>query len=203
MKRYRPRAEDFTLGWICALPVELTAATEILDEEYESSDDTTQYTLGRIGRHNVVVICLPAGQIGTNAAAASATEMRGKFPSLHIGLMVGIGGGVPILEADIRLGDVVISQPQGTYGGVVQYDFGKTVSGGLHTRAGSLNAPPPRPPYHGIQAAIKSQRRAKQHLKVPIIGSSPPRICSSRRGSGHPLSLLVSSRRRDNMRSML
>ncbi|KAL2004853.1 hypothetical protein VTN00DRAFT_3126 [Thermoascus crustaceus] len=141
MKRCCPRAEDFTVGWICALPVELTAATAMLDEEYDDHDDT-QYTLGRIGRHNTVVMCLPAGQTGTSSAAAAAAEMRCKFPALQIGLMVGIGGGVPNPEVDIRLGDVVISQPQGGYGGVVQYDFGKTSSGGLHTRTGFLNAPP-------------------------------------------------------------
>ncbi|OCL07598.1 purine and uridine phosphorylase [Glonium stellatum] len=142
MKRPRPQAEDFTVGWISALHVELTAAREMLDEEYEGSDDTTQYTLGRIGNHNVVISCLPAGQLGTNSAAAVATEMRLKFPALQIGLMVGIGGGVPSPGADIRLGDVVISQPQGNYGGVVQYDFGKATSGGLCTRTGFLNAPP-------------------------------------------------------------
>jgi nucleoside phosphorylase len=56
--------------------------------------------------------------------------------------MVGIGGGVPSAEADIRLGDVVISQPYTQHGGVVQYDFGKTEAGGKFTRTGSLNAPP-------------------------------------------------------------
>lgn len=39
--------------------------------------------------------------------------------------MVGIGGGVPSDKHDIRLGDVVISMPDGPYGGVVQYDLGK------------------------------------------------------------------------------
>jgi hypothetical protein len=32
--------------------------------------------------------------------------------------------GVPSDEADIRLGDVVISKPYMHHGGVVQYDFG-------------------------------------------------------------------------------
>jgi nucleoside phosphorylase len=41
----------------------------------------------------------------------------------------------------VRLGDVVISQPYMQYGGVVQYDFGKTGASGF-TRIGSLNAPP-------------------------------------------------------------
>ncbi len=42
--------------------------------------------------------------------------------------MVGIGGGVSSAESDIRLGDVVISQLHMQHGGVVQYDFGKTVN---------------------------------------------------------------------------
>ena len=142
LKRPRPRAEDFTIAWVSALPIELNAAEALLDDEYEDSDNTAQYKLGRIGRHNVVVVCLPAGQIGTISAAAAAVELRHKFPAVKIGLMVGIGGGVPSSNADIRLGDVIISQPEGSYGGVVHYDFGKTGSGGLHTRTGYLNAPP-------------------------------------------------------------
>jgi hypothetical protein len=34
--------------------------------------------------------------------------------------MVGIGAGVP--TAGIRLGDIVVSQPESTHRGVVQYD---------------------------------------------------------------------------------
>jgi hypothetical protein len=44
--------------------------------------------------------------------------------------MVGIGGGVPSKDVDIRLGDVVVSKPTRIYGGVVQYDCGKAVSSG-------------------------------------------------------------------------
>ena len=56
--------------------------------------------------------------------------------------MVGIGGGVPSVEADTRLGNVVISQPFAQHGGVGQYDFGKTGLEGCFTRTGRLNAPP-------------------------------------------------------------
>jgi nucleoside phosphorylase len=56
--------------------------------------------------------------------------------------MVGIGGGVPSAAADIRLGDVVISQPHGKYGGVVQYDFGKTGADGRLTPTSFINKPP-------------------------------------------------------------
>src|SRR5450755_3251069 len=55
--------------------------------------------------------------------------------------MVGIGGGVPSAELDIRLGDIVISHPHMQHGGVVQYDFGKSGPSGF-TRTGFLNIPP-------------------------------------------------------------
>ena len=58
----------------------------------------------------VNIICLSAGYVGTNSAAATIGQMKSKFPSIQYNLMVGIGGGVPYAEADIRLGDVVISQ---------------------------------------------------------------------------------------------
>jgi len=64
--------------------------------------------------------CLPAGVDGNNAAAPVATNMLRTFTGLRFGLMVGIGGGIPNLDnrVDIRLGDVVVSQPDKTNGGV-------------------------------------------------------------------------------------
>lgn len=146
MSLRRLRVQDYTVGWFSALPIELAAATVMLDERHESlpydDNDPNLYTLGSIGKHNVVLACLPAGQIGTNSAAAVATRMQSNFPSLRVGLMVGIGGGVPSAEADIRLGDVVISQPHAGRGGVVQYDSGKTGVGGRLTPTSFLNTPP-------------------------------------------------------------
>ncbi|KAK6353424.1 hypothetical protein TWF696_005389 [Orbilia brochopaga] len=57
--------------------------------------------------------------------------------------MVGIGGGAPTQDNDIRLGDIIVSQPTGLTGGVIQYDFGKAIANGGFERIGSLNAPPP------------------------------------------------------------
>jgi nucleoside phosphorylase len=145
MKRRRPQVEDYTVGCVCALPVELAAAQKMLDEEHrdfpQDANDSNLYTLGRISDHNVVLTCLPAGQIGTNSSAAAAVQMKSKFSSIRFGLMVGIGGGVPSTDSDIRLGDVVVSQPGKGHGGVVQYDFGKTMPGGF-VSTGFLNAPP-------------------------------------------------------------
>jgi nucleoside phosphorylase len=133
------------VGWVCALPIELAAAQEMLDEEYEDLEqdehDNNIYSLGRIGDHKVVIVCLPAGLIGNNPAVTVATQMRATFRSIRFGLMVGIGGGVPSAGSDIRLGDVVVSQPHQGYGGVIQYDFGKTTPSGFR-QTGFLNSPP-------------------------------------------------------------
>ena len=135
--------EDYTVGWICALPLEAAAATAMLDEIHgkprkQLSNDHNVYTLGRIGEHNVVISCLPAGVYGTNPAATVATQMLSNFESISVGLMVGIGGEVPSAERDIRLGDVVVSKPGGVFGGVMQCE---TVKGKFEP-TGSLNKPP-------------------------------------------------------------
>jgi hypothetical protein len=82
---------------------------------------------------------------GNNAAATVAANKLRSFRGLRFGLMVGIGGGIPNLDkgVDIRLGDVVISQPDKTHGGVVQFDKGKSLEGGGFELKGSLNKPPP------------------------------------------------------------
>jgi nucleoside phosphorylase len=118
----------------------------MLDERHEMlpqpATDDNNYTLGRIGQHNVVIACLPAGVTGVTSAARVAEHMRATFTSLRFGLMVGIGSGVPSDQHDIRLGDVVVSKPSDTFGGVIQYDFGKTVQQGRFVKTGSLNKPP-------------------------------------------------------------
>lgn len=137
--------KDYAIGVICALAIEKAAVEAILDERHPPLEtiqgDENSYTLGRIGKHNVVVACFPLGVIGNNSAATVAKDMLRSFP-IKIGLMVGVGGGVWSQKVNMRLGDVVVSQPDGTHGGVVQWDFGKMEKGGLFKRKGSLNKPP-------------------------------------------------------------
>ncbi|KAK2049327.1 purine and uridine phosphorylase [Colletotrichum somersetense] len=120
MAKFVP-TRDFTVGWVCALPIELAAAAEMMDEEFADLPshpvDSNLYAFGRIGVHNIVAACLPAGQIGMNQAATVASQMKTSFPSLRFGVLVG------------------------QHGGVIQYDFGKAGGNGF-TRTGSLNAPP-------------------------------------------------------------
>ncbi|KAM0513500.1 hypothetical protein ACHAPE_007762 [Trichoderma viride] len=135
--------EDYTIGWVCALPKEQSAAIFMLEERHEDlpnpSGDHNAYTLGSIGKHKVVIAGLPKGRIGIHSAATAATRMVSTFPNIRVGLMVGIGGGIP---QKTRLGDVVISCPSGTEPGVVQWDMGKAGANGEFERTGSL-APPP------------------------------------------------------------
>lgn len=117
----------------------------MLEEEHEGleydKNDENLYSLGSIAGHNVAIVSLPAGRIGNNPAAVVATQMRATFKGIRFGLMVGIGGGVPSAEVDIRLGDVVVSEPHQTSSGVIQYDLGK-LTPSTFERTGSLNAPP-------------------------------------------------------------
>lgn len=141
------RHEDYTVAWVCALPLEMAVAKAMLDETHPdlptTARDNNNYILGRIHFHNVVIACLPSGVYGTNSAATVAAQMLTTFKSIRFGLMVGIGGGVPNNEViDIRLGDVVVSRPTNAFGGVVQYDFGKTVREGRFEQASVLNKPP-------------------------------------------------------------
>ena len=133
---------DYSVGWVCALPKELAAATVMLDKRHpelpQSPSDPNVYTLGSIGDHNIAIVCLPKGDIGNNPAATAATRMTNTFPSIKFWLMVGIGGGVP---PKVRLGDIVVSTPVYEYPGVVQWDLGMAQDDS-YRRIGSLDKPP-------------------------------------------------------------
>ncbi|KAK6334643.1 hypothetical protein TWF718_010097 [Orbilia javanica] len=136
--------ESFKIAIICPMAVELAPILACLDTRYEDtclSFQRNNYTLGRIGKHNVVVTVMPG--IGNNRAAAVVTQLTNDFKFLKFGLLVGIGGGIPDLpQYDIRLGDVVVSKPTGSFGGAVQFDRGKTHSQHHFERTGHLNKPP-------------------------------------------------------------
>jgi hypothetical protein len=123
------------VAWICALPLEKTAARHMLDELHvpplQPKHDKNIYSFGSIGGHTDTIIC--QGDMGTTAAAIVATRIDGTFRRLRFSLLVGIGGGVPERK-DIHLGDVVVSKGDGLSGGVVIYDRGKVIPGGFKPR---------------------------------------------------------------------
>ena len=61
---------------------------------------------------------------------------------VRFGLLVGIAGGAPNLKNDIRLGDIVVSAPTPQHGGVLQYDYGRTIQNQDFKEIGHLAAPP-------------------------------------------------------------
>ncbi|KAF3907864.1 hypothetical protein ABW20_dc0107339 [Dactylellina cionopaga] len=158
-------AASYTVGWICAIQTEYVAARAFLDETHEAPDfvstnDNNHYTLGKVGKHNVVIAVLPDGEYGTSSAASVARDILHSFPNIRIGLMVGIGGGAPSPKCDIRLGDIVVSAAsRGGKAPVVQYDFGKKLQSQVFRPTGFLNQPPQllRTAVHGIKAQYEME----------------------------------------------
>lgn len=111
---------------MCALRCEVNASRALLDEEHErfppGPNESNSYILGQMGRHNIVIAFPGAGVNGTNAVARTTAHMVRTFQNIRFGLMVGIGGGAakspdPLNALnDIRLGDVVVSEPKGNRG---------------------------------------------------------------------------------------
>jgi nucleoside phosphorylase len=99
---------NYVVGWICAIATEFVSAQVFLDEEHEgpilvSPNDTNHYKLGKISEHNIVIAVLPDGKYGKASAASVATNILNSFPNVRIGLIVGIGGGVPSEKHTVRL----------------------------------------------------------------------------------------------------
>ncbi|KIW36889.1 uncharacterized protein PV06_11003 [Exophiala oligosperma] len=83
------------------------------------------YVLGRVHEHNVVLAWLASGVYGTNAAARVARHAE----DIHWTAIWTVGeieGGISNLpkRVDIRLGAVGVSEPENTYGGMVQFRLG-------------------------------------------------------------------------------
>ncbi|KEF58573.1 uncharacterized protein A1O9_06499 [Exophiala aquamarina CBS 119918] len=146
---------DYTVACICPMGVELAPVEALLDEVYQlpplgvdplrprlRRSDQPAYTVGRIGAYRIVVAAMP--RIGNNIAAAVTTQLHSDFPFVEFCFLVGVGGGIPADadDHDIRLGDVVVSQPSGVSGGVIQYDLGKRTSYGCFERTGMSARPP-------------------------------------------------------------
>jgi len=170
LERHLP--EEYTVGWICALPAELKAAQVMLDRRHRGFDfvqkqDKNIYILGSVGDHNVVLACLP--ECGTVQSAKAATMMQFAFPSLRFGLMVGIGGGIPGYN-DIRLGDIVVSKPSEQGPGVIQYDMGRSEKDGW-VRIGALSKPPTLllAAMNTLAAAYGLEKRISESIQQSLV----------------------------------
>ncbi|PKK50337.1 hypothetical protein CI102_4713 [Trichoderma harzianum] len=131
---------DYTVGWICSNHIEYDAAQLFLDETHSGiAPSNPSYTLGKIGKHNVVIATM-AYMLREEATALNLIcDMQSAFPNININLMVGIGSGASSSKHDIRLGDVVVGTPCNGNPGVLEY---QTVQDGtLRETARHLNEP--------------------------------------------------------------
>lgn len=104
---------------------------------YRNNAYTNSYSWGRMGEHNVAIASLP--EYGTSASAAPATSMGASLPNVKIGLFVGIGAitmgetwdeqGIISIRRIMFLGDIVVSKPSDSNGGVVRHDVKKAICG--------------------------------------------------------------------------
>lgn len=105
-----PARKDYDFGWLC--PLRREKAAVFFDEEYppELADDKhTFYSCGKIGPHNVVIVSLD-DDYGWDSTKSEVLKLRQTFKNLQAILLVGVGGGAPTVENDVRLGDVVVSE---------------------------------------------------------------------------------------------
>ena len=126
---------DFRIAIICALPLEAGMVRCIFDEE-KSNDfrraqgDGNAYSIGVIGKHNVVLVHMPG--MGNVDAATAAGYLRTTFSGIAIVFIVGICGASPqdsTAKENIFLGDFIVSTA------LVQYDFGRQYPGQFSTKS--------------------------------------------------------------------
>ncbi|CEJ90691.1 hypothetical protein VHEMI06456 [[Torrubiella] hemipterigena] len=137
----RPTSRNqFRVAILCALTIEADAVEALFDHIWDDLEenqrplgkvagDPNSYTLGVIGRHNVVLAHMPSMGVASAASVASSCKMS--FPQIKLGAVVGVCGVVPGSDSRNRervLGDVIIST------GVIHYDAGRITDDGFKRR---------------------------------------------------------------------
>lgn len=150
--------DQFDVAVFCALPTEADAVVELFDSIWaertygKAARDDNSYTLGRIGRHNVVLVHM-AG-MGKGIACQAASCARSSYPGIKLALVVGICGGVPSSDkhAEVILGDIVISSS------IVQYDLGRQYPDTFTSRPSDEICHQPPRELQSILSKFKSTR---------------------------------------------
>ncbi|KAF3399386.1 hypothetical protein DPV78_006841 [Talaromyces pinophilus] len=179
--------DDYSVGWVCALPIEVEAAKATLDTIHDNLlpnrnlDDNNNYILGSLQGHNVVLAYPNFGEYGKTSVADVATQLHASFRSVQFNLMVGIAGGVPDTKEDIRLGDVVVSRSTAGHPGVVQCDVNGERAEDQSIRGRAFNQPAPlllTAMGKAETAAIFGESKMRQYIseivrKEPAIFTRP------------------------------
>lgn len=129
MTTWTPRSHnDYTVGWIYSVPMEMPVARLVPDEIHpplpRSPTDHNTYVLGSLAGYSIAIT---SSAYDLRASTEVARDLISSFPSVRFIVFVGIGGGIPSSDRDIRLGDVVIAEPSEWSGRVIQYDLDKVL----------------------------------------------------------------------------
>ncbi|CAG9990453.1 unnamed protein product [Clonostachys byssicola] len=162
-----PRPDQFHVAVICALPLEADAVSALFDHHWDGNGfpydkapgDHNVYSVGAMGRHNVVLAWLPG--MGIASSASFAVGCRSTFPNIKLALVVGICRVVPFKPdgGEIVLGDIIISD------GLVQYDFGRQYPEGFARKDTILDSlGRPSPEIRALSARLKSIRPQEMFL---------------------------------------
>ena len=163
-----PRSRDsFEVAIICALTHEANAVIALFDDYWDDnthelrpslSEDKNEYTFGRIGLHDVVVMVLPG--MGKKEASSAVAAMHSTFRNIQLSLVVGVCAVTPYNEdgSEVLLGDVVIS----TY--VIQSDLGRQYEDIL-IRKDTLEENLARPPQE-IQRILQRLQLEHHHRQL-------------------------------------
>lgn len=112
-----PHPNRFRWGWLCASGSDYKAVLQVLDHcfttrGHEEVQLSKGYTLGHIGKHNIV-ICPP--NYSQTCLSLDAENMQLAYPSIQQFLIVGIASGMATPNPDVRLGDIIIGERAFSY----------------------------------------------------------------------------------------
>ncbi|PLN81269.1 hypothetical protein BDW42DRAFT_200891 [Aspergillus taichungensis] len=112
-----PHPSRFRWGWLCASGSDYQAVLRVLDHRFstnghEEVQHSKGYTLGHIGKHNIV-ICPP--NYSQTCLSLDAENMQLAYPSIQQFLIVGIASGMATPNLDVRLGDIIIGERAFSY----------------------------------------------------------------------------------------
>jgi ankyrin repeat domain-containing protein 50 len=141
--------DDYSVAWVCALPVEVAAAKAALDHLHDKLavdrklNDGNNYILGSLCGHNVVIAYPKAELDGRTSTTKVAKQLSTTFRFIRLHIMVGIASGVPDTKEDIRLGDVVVGRSIAGRPSILQYEVNGDRPEVHSARSRTLNQPPP------------------------------------------------------------
>ncbi|KAI0410232.1 purine and uridine phosphorylase [Xylaria grammica] len=125
-----PKRTHYRIVWLCTHIAAFERARSFMDEIYpQSTPGPHLYCCARIGHHKLVVFLpqkVPPDKHGP-LLRSPIQRLVQLFPKVKLFLAVGVGGGAPSQQNDIRLGDVVVGLAKDTNKSMFTYDIDKTL----------------------------------------------------------------------------